>query len=130
VDKDAAQAEALLARWGIKRGMSDKESEMNVLWTSLLDGGCLLLLALLLSIGAFAVSTNGLSCSRDLDCDPGRIVIAFVVLVGGTVAAFVLTVGVSVVLLVRRRPASAVPVAGGFAMCICFAAAMLISGGT
>lgn len=128
MDNDAAAAEALLARWGVKRGPTEKQLATNVLWTSLLDGGLIALLLVLLLIGAEFLSLQSIHCGADPSCDGEQIAIASTVLVAGMLTVFVLAVGVSVVLLVRRRPAIYVPVIGGLVMIACAVTAIAVSG--
>lgn len=124
VNADDAEAAALLARWGIKRGMTDKQAEMNLLWTSVLDSLLLFLLPVLLLIGADILSKQGVQCDT---CDP-QIAVGSMVLVAGLLTVLLLTVAVSVVLLIRRQPATYVPVAGGFVMVACVVVTAVISG--
>ena len=96
---------------------------MNVLWTSILDSVLLLLLPIFILFGSQSIYARNAGCD---DCD-AQFATAFVVLTGGSVTAFLLTVGVSVLLLVRRTPATAVPVAGAFALVVCAVVSSIIA---
>jgi len=124
MDQDAAEAAALLTRWGIKRGMTPKQLQMDGVATVLLDIGLIFHLLFLLFIGAQGLGVQGVVCDT---CD-GRIAIAGVVLVAGLLGTFVPSVAVSIVLHVRQRLAFYIPIIGWFAMTSCLVAAYVIAG--
>ena len=122
---DDAEARALLARWGIKRGITNKELREDRRGTLLLFVGLLLLMGVLRIMPS--VSLHSVVCiDHPGECDEA--LLAFADFMGGP--AFLIIFGasilVSVVLLIRRRRAFYVPVIGAAAMIGCFAVWMIL----
>ncbi|MFH8253222.1 hypothetical protein ACH3VR_22845 [Microbacterium sp. B2969] len=128
MDDDAVEAGELLARYGIKRGLTEKESEMNVLGTSLLNGGLLFLLPVLLFFNYWAASVDTVECGGDSDCEASIAIISLALLLG-LIGILAVSITVSVVLLIRRRLAAYVPIVAGFLMFACTAVAYLAESG-
>ena len=126
VDDDAAEAAALLAPWGIKRSMTEKEMDEERLRTVLLLGGLLLFMGLLSIIPN--MSLHSVICiDHPGECDEA--LLAFANFLGGPalLIIFFASTVVSVVLLIRRRRgAFYVPLIGAAAMIGCFAVWMIL----
>ena len=123
---DEAEARALLARWGIKRGPTAKELHQDRLGTVFLLVGDFLLMGVLAimpawSLGGDVCPTHPGECNEALR--------AFTIFMGGwaMLIIFVASILVSVVLLIRRRLAFYVPVIGAAAMIGCFVVWMILA---
>ena len=123
---DEAEARALLARWGIKRGPTEKELQQDALGTGLLLVGEFLLMGVLSIVPAMSLAGD-VCPSHPGECNEA--LRAFTIFMGGwaMLIIFGISLVVSVVLLVRRRLAFYVPVVGAAAMIGCFAVWMILA---
>lgn len=121
-DEGAAATDGVLARLSSERGVSDSRSRKNYVWTVILATGLLLFLFVLLAYGMWGLAVAELQCG----CDAGPV--GSILLVAGLIGLFGLTLGLSFVLLVRRRTSFYIPILGGIAMLIYVEAAVRMSG--
>ena len=123
---DEAEARALLARWGIKRGLTKKELHQDRLGTGLLLVGEFLLMGVLSIVPAMSLA--GDVCIRHPgECNEA--LRAFAIFLGGPAMLIIFgsSILVSVVLLIRQRLAFYVPVIGAAAMIGCFVVWMILA---
>jgi hypothetical protein len=105
--------------------MTDKESSLNVLVTTLAHVGLLVIGLFFLFIGTYSILLWG-NCAN-VSCDSGPFANALVLVRAGVWVPFGLSVVVSVVLMVRRKAAWYVPAAATIVIVACVVAGMFVA---
>lgn len=116
MDEPVGVADGSSARSGI-------QLDANFAWTVILNVVLLFVLPACLIYGTFGLG----ACDGGRSCNSGRVVAGSVVLVAGLIGIFVLAIGLSVLLLLRRRFSFYLPILAAIAMLGCVEIAFKIA---
>lgn len=100
---------------GNARELTEKQSQLNYLWTVLLNVGLFFIAPVMLFVGLFGLGQAKDQCHFAPSCIE-RVDALSIVLLGGLIGGFILAVGLSILLLRRGKLAFYAPIVAGVAM--------------